>query len=218
MNLLNKLMKSTLLMLTMLTKNIFIKNLLKDMMMLKIRQRKPIQISFWKTLFKRLLVCSTTFSIEGKINQSYPFISRVYHFSFNKRFGLARSKRDLAEKSEGVCPTRTHFIHPRVAFSVKGQWLYIVNLPGRADQQQGIVTEECTWVCLHFLQILRSWYLITYLYHFRTSKCEGICSSEISAKCEPQFVQKRLVALHPSGHKLISELFWFPATCRCVVK
>ena len=25
-----------------------------------------------------------------------------------------------------------------------GQWLYIVNLPGREDQQQGIVTEECT--------------------------------------------------------------------------
>ena len=64
------------------------------------------------------------------------------------RFGLARSKRDLSaiddKKPEGVCPTRTHFIHPRVAFSVKGQWLFIVNLPGRADQQQGIVTEECT--------------------------------------------------------------------------
>ena len=81
------------------------------------------------------------------------------------RFGLARSKRDLTEKPEGICPTRTHFIHPRVAFSVKGlftylqcqlfvyiflkiffsgQWLFIVNLPGRSDQQQGIVTEECT--------------------------------------------------------------------------
>ena len=80
MNLLNKLMKSTLLMLTMLTKNIFIKNLLKDMMMLKIRQRKPIQISFWKTLFKRLLVCSTTFSTEGKINQLYLIVFKVYHF------------------------------------------------------------------------------------------------------------------------------------------
>jgi hypothetical protein len=54
----------------------------------------------------------------------------------------------------------------------------------------------------------------------RTSHCNGVCAKDLqsqnsSAKCEPQFVQKRLLALHPSGHKLISELFWFPVTCRC---
>merc|ERR1712129_76857 len=96
-------------------------------------------------------------------------------------------KQNLTFCSKKLCPTRTHFIHPRVAFSVKGQWLYIVNLPGREDQQQGIVTEECT-----------------------TSHCNGVCAKDLqsqksSAKCEPQFVQKRLLALHPSGHKLISE-------------
>ena len=113
------------------------------------------------------------YSIEGKIVISQKSAVFCLHFAsillslftFFSRFGLARSKRDLTEKPEGICPTRTHFIHPRVAFSVKGlftylqcqlfvyiffkiffsgQWLFIVNLPGRSDQQQGIVTEECT--------------------------------------------------------------------------
>ena len=33
--------------------------------------------------------------------------------------------------------------------------------------------------------------------------------------CEPSFVQKRLLALHPSGEKLFSEEFWFPSACSC---
>ena len=40
---------------------------------------------------------------------------------FYRGFGLSRSKRDTENMAEkNVCPTRTHFIHPRVAFSVKG--------------------------------------------------------------------------------------------------
>ena len=69
---------------------------------------------------------------------------------------------------------------------------------------------------------LDSYWKNIYKISCRTTKCSGVCSKESeqsvqSAKCEPQFVQKRLLALHPSGHKLISELFWFPVTCRCVV-
>lgn len=40
------------------------------------------------------------------------------------------------------CPTRKLYVHPRVAYSVKGKWHYIVNLPQR-EHQQGILTEEC---------------------------------------------------------------------------
>ena len=37
------------------------------------------------------------------------------------------------------------------------------------------------------------------------------------SSCEPSFVQKRLVALHPSGEKLFSEVFWFPSACSCQI-
>ena len=68
---------------------------------------------------------------------------------------------------------------------------------------------------------------------FRTSQCTK-CSDESNERsphsvktsggsyelvpessCEPSFVQKRLVALHPSGQKLFSEVFWIPSACSC---
>ena len=58
-------------------------------------------------------------------NHRYHDFFFVHNFS---RFGLSarsRAKRDvpsgLSKDSKMVCPTRTHFIHPRVAFSVKGK-------------------------------------------------------------------------------------------------
>eukprot|EP00095_Tigriopus_kingsejongensis_P002746 maker-scaffold138_size318692-snap-gene-1.12 protein:Tk02746 transcript:maker-scaffold138_size318692-snap-gene-1.12-mRNA-1 annotation:"hypothetical protein G5I_05794" len=93
---------------------------------------------------------------------------------------------------EFSCPTRKLFIHPRVAFSVKGQWMYIVNIPqGQAHQR--ILTEQCL-----------------------TKTCQRGCDTKgqdrRNSSCELQFVQKRLVALSVDGRKLVSELFWIPST------
>ena len=95
-------------------------------------------------------------------------------------------------------------------------WSY--NDPIQTADDSGLTAQEAikasAWLVFGLSMIRSPKYIF-----YRTTECQGVCSSEQSAKkCEPQFVQKRLVALHPSGHKLISELFWFPATCRCVVK
>ena len=68
---------------------------------------------------------------------------------------------------------------------------------------------------------------------FRTTQCTkcfdeedkrkyhpGLASTDTEdfvpeTSCEPSFVQKRLLALHPSGEKLFSEVFWFPSACSC---
>ena len=121
-------------------------------------RKKPLTIACFITLLKDCVDCvdCVFYNLpqihEVPILKSLFWISRsctwylfwVSFFSFSYRFGLSRSKRSIGGTRTNVCPTRTHFIHPRVAFSVKGQWLYVVNLPGREDQQQGIVTEECT--------------------------------------------------------------------------
>ena len=65
---------------------------------------------------------------------------------------------------------------------------------------------------------------------FRTTQCtkcidgnrHGEDGEEVhdfipESSCEPTFVQKRLVALHPSGEKLFSEVFWFPSACSCQI-
>ena len=36
---------------------------------------------------------------------------------------------------------------------ISGQWLYIVNIPGIDDYQQGVVVEECLWVCFYDLYV-----------------------------------------------------------------
>ncbi|TRY81176.1 hypothetical protein TCAL_11845 [Tigriopus californicus] len=106
-----------------------------------------------------------------------------------------RSRKLETAKKRATCPTRKLFIRPRVAFSVKGQWMYIVNLP-RGPAHQRILSEECL-----------------------TDHCQGGCAKERSHRneslCELQFVQKRLVALAVDGKRLISELFWIPSTCKC---
>ncbi len=100
-----------------------------------------------------------------------------------------------------ACPSKKTFVHPKAAFTVHGQWLYIVNLPGKADFQQGVLTVEC-----------------------RSARCQS-CSAETSlrfddvgAKCDLTFVQKRLIALDPSGQRLINEIFWLPAMCLCQIE
>ena len=52
--------------------------------------------------------------------------------------------RQGKDGSGGGCSSTKKYVHPKVAFSVKGHWLYVVNLPGVAEHQQGILTVECT--------------------------------------------------------------------------
>ena len=68
--------------------------------------------------------------------------------------GPRRSRRDLRTSPEAHarlaqdhfgrgCPSRSVFVHPKVAFSVSGRWMFIVNMPGVANHQQGIQATEC---------------------------------------------------------------------------
>jgi hypothetical protein len=46
------------------------------------------------------------------------------------------------DKSGGdVCPSNKLFVRPRVAYSVKGEWLYVVNFSH--DFRQGVIVQEC---------------------------------------------------------------------------
>ena len=56
----------------------------------------------------------------------------------------------------------------------------------------------------------------TFIVYFRTSRCTKSCDLQNNSKCEPKFVQKRLIALHPEGNLLKSEMFWFPVSCQCL--
>ena len=39
----------------------------------------------------------------------------------------------------------------------------------------------------------------------------------LETSCSQQFVQKKLVALHPSGDRLVEDMFWFPSCCVCQI-
>ena len=57
------------------------------------------------------------------------------------------------------------------------------------------------------------------LYIFRSDNCRGLCSVPpgLTTKCNQQFVQKKLIALHPNGDRLVEDMFWFPSCCVCQV-
>ena len=71
------------------------------------------------------------------------FGSRVCFSNLQNRpdiqLDFERPKRAL----KPACTGNNYDFNPPL-YSILGQWLFIVNLPGREDQQQGIVTEECT--------------------------------------------------------------------------
>ena len=52
-----------------------------------------------------------------------------------------------------------------------------------------------------------------------SDNCRGLCGVPpgLSTKCSQQYVQKKLVALHPSGDRLGEDMFWFPSCCVCQV-
>lgn len=54
---------------------------------------------------------------------------------------------------------------------------------------------------------------------FRGDKCDGICSLPLgyASKCQQQYVQKRLIALEGSGNQLLTDVFWLPHGCNCMI-
>ena len=55
----------------------------------------------------------------------------------------AASAAESAAASDEMCPAQKLFVYPRIAYSVKGEWLYVVNLPDRDKYRQGIIVQEC---------------------------------------------------------------------------
>ena len=54
---------------------------------------------------------------------------------------------------------------------------------------------------------------------FSSDNCRGLCGVPpgLETSCSQQFVQKKLVALHPSGDRLVEDMFWFPSCCVCQI-
>ncbi|GLG97138.1 Protein spaetzle 5 [Gryllus bimaculatus] len=96
-----------------------------------------------------------------------------------------------------LCPTTRRFIMPKAAMNNQGNWMYVVNLNEVDDRYTQLVgTETCV-----------------------SNRCNGICSlpNGYTSRCEQQYVQKRLVALEPSGNQLYTDVFWFPHCCVCQI-
>jgi len=108
---------------------------------------------------------------------------------------LTRDRRQSSDPDQ-LCPTVAQYIMPRAAVNTDGDWMYVVNMPDEPEYQQFVRAEICI-----------------------SDTCRGLCSvpSGLQSKCSQQYVQKKLVALHPSGDKLVEDIFWFPSCCVCQV-
>ncbi|KAJ0179695.1 hypothetical protein K1T71_004286 [Dendrolimus kikuchii] len=104
-----------------------------------------------------------------------------------------RPRRQAANALE-LCDVRTQFITPRAALNNKGSWKYVVNMP---DNMTQLVRAE---ICA-------------------STTCNGLCSlpTGYTSRCEQKYIQKRLVALQPSGQNLYTDIFWIPSCCQCVI-
>ncbi|KAJ9581956.1 hypothetical protein L9F63_003709, partial [Diploptera punctata] len=101
----------------------------------------------------------------------------------------ARKKRQAGGASQ-LCPTRTEYIMPKAAMNNRGNWMYVVNLNEVDDRYTQLVgTETCT-----------------------QTQCNGLCTipNGYTARCQQQYVQKRLAALDGRGDRLYTDIFWFP--------
>jgi hypothetical protein len=108
---------------------------------------------------------------------------------------LKRGRRQSSDPDQ-LCPTVSQYIMPRAAVNADGDWMYVVNMPDEPEFQQFVRSEICI-----------------------SKNCRGLCSVPVGLKsqCSQQYVQKKLVALHPNGDKLVEDIFWFPSCCVCQV-
>ncbi|XP_038210568.1 protein spaetzle 5-like [Zerene cesonia] len=106
----------------------------------------------------------------------------------------AERPRRQAANTEELCQVRTQFIQPQAAQNNKGNWRYVVNMPNNMTQL--VRVETCS-----------------------SSTCSGLCSLPrgYTSRCEQKYIQKRLVALQPSGQTLYTDVFWIPSCCQCTI-
>ncbi|XP_047521326.1 protein spaetzle 5 [Pieris napi] len=106
----------------------------------------------------------------------------------------AERPRRQAANTINLCQVRTRYVQPQAAQNNKGNWRYVVNM---ADNMTQLVrVETCA-----------------------SSECSGLCSIPrgYSSRCEQKYIQKRLVALQPSGETLYTDVFWIPSCCQCTI-
>jgi len=114
---------------------------------------------------------------------------------FIEKEELIRGKRQSSDPDQ-LCPTVSQYVMPRAAVNSNGEWMYVVNMPEEPEFQQFVRSEICI-----------------------SKNCRGLCSVPVGLKsqCSQQYVQKKMVALHPNGDKLVEDIFWFPSCCVCQV-
>jgi len=106
-----------------------------------------------------------------------------------------RNRRQTTDPDQ-LCPTVASFVMPRAGVNAKGDWMFIVNMPEETQYRQLVRSEICI-----------------------SDNCRGLCGVPpgLTTKCSQQFVQKKLIALDPSGDKLVEDVFWFPSCCVCQI-
>ncbi|XP_049866407.1 protein spaetzle 5-like [Pectinophora gossypiella] len=106
-----------------------------------------------------------------------------------------RPRRQTGVTQE-LCRATTEFVPPRAGLNNKGSWRYIVNMPDNMTQL--VRATKC---------------------QANNDGCNGICSLPLgyTSRCEQKYIQKRLVALGPSGDSLYTDLFWIPSCCQCTI-
>jgi hypothetical protein len=118
--------------------------------------------------------------------------------TFGEMVGLDENQRNRRQTTDPdqLCPTVASFVMPRAGVNAKGDWMFIVNMPEETQYQQLVRSEICI-----------------------SDNCRGLCGVPpgLSTKCSQQFVQKKLIALDPSGEKLVEDVFWFPSCCVCQI-
>lgn len=55
---------------------------------------------------------------------------------------LHRHKRQTDITGQTLCQTRANYIMPRAAVNVKGNWMYVVNMPQMSDMYTQLVKSE----------------------------------------------------------------------------
>ncbi|XP_013201092.2 neurotrophin 1 [Amyelois transitella] len=108
-------------------------------------------------------------------------------------FKRTNTSSTLKMRDEQLCEAVIRIIKPLVARNERNEWRYIVNVQ-------------------HNEQILE----IEYCKHIE-NKCKMEFRNDIHSRCEQKMMTKRLLALDPSGRKLIWHDTMLPSCCQCVL-
>ncbi|XP_037084452.1 protein spaetzle 5-like isoform X2 [Pollicipes pollicipes] len=112
-------------------------------------------------------------------------------------FAVPRQKRQ-ADSGGQLCPTTGQFVSPRAGLNNRGEWRFVVNMGDLDDQ---------------YTQLVRSERCIS-------TQCSGLCTipAGMTATCQQQYVQKKMVGLDPSGSEVYTDLYWIPHCCVCQIR